>query len=111
MMNHEIVSQNRDLSVEFSQCELWMSSNIIYRRIGTDSKVLGAYATPERARKVFEDIHKAFAPVYSIPNNLSEEQIMALIPSKNVQANDIVGLGAEACITTYDDYVYYMPEK
>ncbi len=48
-----IVSQDRDLSVEFSQCELWTQSNVIYRRIGTDSKVLGAYATAERAEEVF----------------------------------------------------------
>jgi len=88
-----------------------MQDNIIYRRIGTDSKALGAYATPERAKEVFEDIHKAFAPVYSISDNLTEEQIKAmLMPSKNVVANNIIHTGP-LCMTTFADYVYYMPEK
>lgn len=80
-----IVSQNRELSLEFSQYEIWVQSNIIYGRIGTDSKLLGVYASPERAKEVFEDIHKAYAPVSNLSDNLTEEQ-------------------------TQQDYVYYMPE-
>lgn len=55
-----IVSQNRDLSVDFNRCEIWMQDNIIYRRIGTDSKVIGQYATEERTAEVFENIHNRF---------------------------------------------------
>lgn len=107
-----IVSQNRDLSVDFDRCEIWSQYNVIYRRIGTDSKVIGQYATEERAAEVFEDIHKAFAPVYSISDNLTEEQINAmLLPSKNVGAVNILETGPDMCLTTYDNYVYYMPKE
>ena len=107
-----IVSQNRDLSIDFNQCEIWTQSNVIYRRVGRDSLPIGAYATTERAQEVFEDIHKAYAPIYSISDKLTEEQLRAMImPSKNVLASNILNAGAEMCLTTYDNYVYYMPEE
>lgn len=107
-----IVSQNKDLSIDFDRCEIWTQMNVIYRRVGHDSIPIGVYATPERAREVFEDIHKAYAPVYSISDKLTEEEIAAMImPSKNVSAMNIINAGSEMYLTTYDNYVYYMPEK
>ncbi len=107
-----IVSQDRNLSIDFERCEIWKQDNIIYRRVNIDSLPIGIYATTERASEVFEDIHKAYAPVYSISDGLTEEQLKAMIiPSKNVIVNNIVNTGAEMCLTTYDNYVYYMPEE
>ena len=107
-----IVSQNRDLSVDFDRCEIWMQSNAIYRRVGHDSLPIGVYATQERAKEVFEDMHKAYAPVYSISNGLTEEQVRAiLMTSKYISANHILNTGEEMYLTTYDNYVYYMPEE
>lgn len=107
-----IVSQNRNLSIDFDRCEIWTQSNLIYRRVGHDSIPIGVYSSQERAREVFEDIHKAYAPVCSISDNLTEEQLRAMImPSKNVLASNILNAGPEMCLTTYDNYVYYMPEE
>lgn len=107
-----IVSQNRDLSIDFDRCEIWTQRNVIYRRVGRDSLPIGVYATTERAQEVFEDIHKAYAPVYSISDKLTEEEVKAMImPSRNVSAVNIVNTGAEMCLTTYDNYVYCMPEE
>lgn len=107
-----IVSQDRTLSVDFDSCEIWTHGNIIYRRIGNDNQILGAYEATERAAEVFEDIHKAYAPVYSISGNFSEEEIREmLVKSTNIVANNIIGVSDEQFVTTYDDYVYYMPEK
>lgn len=107
-----IVSQKRDLSVEFERCEIWTQNNVIYRRIGHDSIPIGVYATPERAKEVFEDIHMAYAPVYSISDKLTKEEITTMImPSENVRANNIINAGTDMCLMTYDNYVYYMPEK
>ena len=74
-----IVSQNRDLSIDFDRCEIWTQSNLIYRRIGHDSIPIGVYRSQERAREVFEDIHKAYAPVYSISDNVSEDEIKRML--------------------------------
>lgn len=107
-----IVSQRRDLSVDFDRCEIWTQNNVIHRRVGNDSKIIGVYETEERAKEVFEDIHKAYAPVYSISDKLTEEEVKAMImPSRNVSAVNIINTGSEMCLTTYDNYVYYMPEK
>lgn len=107
-----IVSQERNLSVVFDNCELWMQGTVIYRRIGQDSKVLGVYATSERAAEVFEDIHMAYAPVYSISNNMSEDELRSIfLKSKNIAACNILEFGEGKSLTTYSEYVYYMPEK
>lgn len=107
-----IVSQNRNLSIEFEQCEIWMQRNVIYRRVGQDSIPIGVYATEKRTSEVFEDIHKAYAPVYSISDKLTEEEIKAMImPSRNVSAVNILNAGPEMYLTTYDNYVYYMPKE
>ena len=105
-----IVSQNRDLSVDFDRCEIWLQDCFIYRRIGNDSRVIGKYISQERAAEVFEDIHKAYAPVYSISCNLTEEQIKGIfIQSENVVARNIIDSDRNMNVTTYDQYVYYMP--
>lgn len=105
-----IVSQDRKLSVDFDRCEIWMQDKFIYRRIGIDNRVIGAYETEERAAEVFEDIHKAYAPVYSISCNLTEEQIKGIfIQSDNIVARNIIDSDGNMNVTTYDQYVYYMP--
>jgi len=107
-----IVSQERNLSVVFDNCELWTQGTVIYRRIGQDSKVLGVYATPERAAEVFEDIHRAYAPVYSISCNLSEDEVRNMfVKSENIAAQNILEFGEGKSITTFNEYIYYMPEK
>lgn len=107
-----IVSQERNLSVDFDSCELWTQGTVIYRRIGNDSKVIGVYATPERVAEVFEDIHIAYASVYSISSDLTEDEVRNMfIKSENIAANNILEFGEGKSITTYSGYVYYMPEK
>lgn len=108
-----IVSQNRDLSVDFSRCEIWTQSNIIFRRIGTDSRVIGAYATSERAAEVFRDMHNAYSPVGLITCDLTEEQIKQFIGSENVESK-VVMMPVENkdwIVSTYDNIVYYMPKE
>lgn len=107
-----IVSQNRNYSINFDNCEVWVQGDAVYRKIKGENMLLGVYATPQRAKEVFDDIHKAYAPVYSISDKLTEEEITAMImPSKNVLANNVINAGVDMCLTTYDNYVYYMPEK
>ncbi|MBR1930344.1 MAG: hypothetical protein IJ833_02570 [Lachnospiraceae bacterium] len=107
-----IVSQDRQLSIDFANCEIRAQGSVIYRRIDGHSEVLGVYSTVERAAEVFEDIHRAYAPVYSISGNFSEEEIRKmLVKSPNIVANNIIGVSNAQFVTTYSDYVYYMPER
>ena len=62
--------------------------------------------------EVFEDIHRAYAAVYSFSDGLSEEQVREiLMTSKNIDAKHILNTGPDMYITTFENYVYYMPEE
>jgi len=90
-----------------------MRSNIIYRRIGNFSKVIGEYETIERAKAVFEDIHKAYSPVGLITCALSEEQAKQFIGSENVKQKVVMMPmdNKDWTVSTYDNIVYYMPKE
>lgn len=107
-----VVSQKRDFSFDFDQTVFWKQNDIIYAKIGSESTVIGKYDSKERTADVFEDMHRAYAPVYSISDGLSKEQIESMIvPSKNVEARNVLNAGQSMYITTFDNYVYYMPEE
>lgn len=106
-----IISQNRNHSVNFDRVYLWMQENIIYADFCNKRLVLGAYVSNGRAAEVFLDIHKAYAPVGIVATNLSEEQIKPFIGSENVGMNVIRTDNPDYEVTTFDNYVYYMPEE
>ena len=106
-----IVSQGRNLSVNFNQCEIWTQDNVIYRRVGNDSLVIGSYATAERAAEVFEDIHRAYSPYGLICDKLSDEQIQTFVGSENVMMPVIKMDGMDCSVTISDSIVYYMPRE
>ena len=107
-----VVSQKRDFSFDFDRNVFCKQNDIIYAKIGSESTVIGKYESKERAAEVFEDMHRAYAPVYSISDGLSREQIESMIvPSKNVAAMNVLNAGQSMYITTFDNYVYYMPEE
>lgn len=88
-----------------------MQDNVVYRRSEIDSKVIGVYATSERAAEVFEDIHEAYSPYGLICDKLSEEQVSAFVGSKNVRFPVIHMDIMDCMVTTYNSIVYYMPKE
>ena len=106
-----IVSQGRNQSVDFDRVYIWRQDNVVYANIGNERKVFGTYASEERAAEVFLDIHKAYAPVGIVATNLSEEQIKPFIGSENISMKVIRIENPDYEVTTFDSYVYYMPEK
>lgn len=107
-----IVSQRRNYSFDFNQAIIWVQYEGIYAKADSTDVLIGKYASEGRAAEVFEDIHKAYAPVYSISDNVTCEQVYKmLIPSKNIVADNIVDSGQDFSLTVFDNYVYYMPEE
>lgn len=106
-----IVSQDGNVSVEFGNGIIHIIRNSIEFLSDNRAVMLGNYKSQERAREVFEDIHNAFAPVYSASNGLSEEGVQAFIGSENIKSKNLINTGTEMCITTFNDFVYYMPEE
>ena len=107
-----VVSQSRNFSFDFDRTVFWRQYNVVYAKIGSESTAIGKYESDERAAEVFEDMHRAYAPVYSISDGLSKDQIESMIiTSKNVVARNVLNAGQNMYITTFDNYVYYMPEE
>ena len=107
-----IVSQRRNYSFDFNQAIIWVQYEGIYAKADNTDILIGKYASEKRAAEVFEDIHKAYVPVYSISDNLPWEQVCKmLIPSKNIVDNNIIDSGQDFSLTAFDNYVYYMPEE
>lgn len=106
-----IISQDKNHSVNFDRVYLWMQENIIYANFGNERLVFGAYASEKRAAEVFLDIHKAYAPVGIVATGISEEQIKPFIGSENVDMKVIMADNPDYEVTTFDNYVYCMPDK
>lgn len=106
-----IVSQHRNYSFDFDHTVIWMQYSCIYAKLGAESILIGKYSTDKRAEKVFEDMHSAYAPVGIITTNLTEDQAAAFIGSCNTKVNVVQMNDENAGISTYDNYVYYMPEE
>ena len=107
-----IISQNRDLSINFDRSDIEISENEILWIDGSKYRRLGIYESPERAREVFYDVHDAYAPVYSISSGMTPEEVAELfIKSPNISSNNIVGFDGEASVTIFSECVYYMPAE
>ena len=110
-----IISQNRDISVEFDNVILKIcNGSLIYAYPYANQEeviVLGKYKSQERAREVFNDIHNAYAPVGIITTNLTEEQTKPFIGSANLNMPVIKMDEPGTAISTYNEIVYYMPEE
>ena len=107
-----IVNQERTKSADFNVAFVSVYEQGEKGYISINYADFGKYDSLARAKEVFEDIHKAYAPVYSISNGLTKEQIKnGFVGSKNIIANNIRTESTDYCITTYESYVYYMPEN
>ena len=56
-----IISQNRDLSIDFDRTPISVNYNHVLALVGDKERVIGQYETTERAREVFERIHKPYS--------------------------------------------------
>ena len=64
-----IISQSRDLSINFDNCIIEVSGTEILWVDGSRYRRLGEYGSSRRASEVFKDIHNASAAVYSMPTS------------------------------------------
>ena len=109
-----IISQDRTFSLNFDKINIFREGlSLVAMNESMDKKVmLGIYQTEERAAEVFGDIHNAYSPVSLVIDKLTDEQAAAFIGSQYLKSN-IIRLPEDrpnACVTTYENTVYYMPE-
>lgn len=109
-----VVSQNEMVSVDFDRTVFVLNGNAIVAKIAEKNVVFGKYESDERAKEVFQDMHKAYAPVYSVSNGLTKKMLEEIFaPSPNMVTRNVLNLrfGRKAYFKTFDNYVYYMPKK
>ena len=108
-----IISQYMNSSVEFNNIVLILDGKIIAcsdkpRVEHEDLLLLGEYATEERAKEVFQDIHNAYSPQDVLfANGTCEENE----PPKTVGGFISVKPIQDIQMFHSENYVYYMPKE
>lgn len=59
-----IVSQKRDLSIDFYSTVITRNDNCIRARVGDRDVTIGIYESDERTKEVFENIHATYNPFF-----------------------------------------------
>ena len=110
-----IVSQNRTVSIDFSNTFLERFDNCIYclnvsSAENRNRALLGEYETNERAAEVFEEIHKKYD--FDIPVIESDQEftLKELDEEFRKGGNLFLLKDAHQNIECIDNIIYYMPE-
>ena len=107
-----IISQNKDLSIDFNRTPICVSYNHVCAIMDGQQKVIGKYETEERAKEVFEEIHIAYSGVLMICKNIEPtENIEEVLKKANLQVMYTVTEDRQTDIEYIDNGVYRMPQK
>ena len=107
-----ILSQNKDLSIDFHHTPICVSYNHVCAIMDGQQKVIGKYETEERAKEVFEEIHIAYSGVLMICKNIEPaENIEEVLKKANLQVVYTVTEDRQTDIEYIDNGVYRMPTQ
>ena len=107
-----IISQNKDLSIDFNHTPICVSYNHVCAIMDGQQKVIGKYETEERAKEVFEEIHIAYSGMPMIFKNIEPaENIEEVLKKANLQVVYTVTEDRQTDIEYIDNGVYRMPEE
>lgn len=107
-----IISQNKDLSIDFNHTPICVSYNHVCAIMDGQQKVIGKYETDERAKEVFKEIHIAYSGMPMIFKNIEPtENIEEVLKKANLQVVYIVTEDRQTDIEYIDNGVYRMPAE
>ena len=107
-----ILSQNKDLSIDFNHTPICVSYNHVCAIMDGQQKVIGKYETEERAKEVFEEIHIAYSGMPMIFKNIEPaENIEEVLKKANLQVVYTVTEDRQTDIEYIDNGVYRMPAQ
>ena len=107
-----IISQNKDLSIDFNHTPICVSYNHVCAIMDGQQKVIGKYETEERAKEVFEEIHIAYSGMPMIFKNIEPaENIEEVLKKANLQVVYTVTEDRQTDIEYIDNGVYRMPTQ
>lgn len=106
-----IINQSGTRSINFDNCEVYIDSECICTSDRGVWVVLGRYATPERAKEVFEEIHRALMPVMVCNNVEPTEELLEEIRKTGIQHGISVVDGESPKIEMISPFIYRMPKE
>lgn len=106
-----IINQSGTRSINFDNCEVYIDSECICTSDRGVRDVLGRYATPERAKEVFEEIHRALMPVMVCNNVEPTEELIEEIKKAGIQHGISVVDGESPKIEMICPFIYRMPKE
>lgn len=106
-----IINQMGTRSINFDNCEIYIDSECICTSVRGVRDVLGRYATPERAKEVFEEMHRALMPVMVCNNIEQTEELLEEIRKAGIQHGISVVDRERPKNEIIYPFIYRMPEK
>ena len=106
-----IINQTGTRSINFDNCEVYVDSECICTSDHGVRDVLGRYATPERAKEVFEEMHRALMPVMVFNDVEPTKELLEEIRKAGIQHGSSVVGGESPRIEIISPFIYRMPKK
>lgn len=105
-----IISQKRDLSVDFESTPISVNYNHVLAIIGDKERVIGEYSTQERAMEVFQNIHETYSGLPVIFKNIEpDKSVNDLL--REAKLNAVYTINADnADIFKLDNAIFKMPQ-
>ena len=105
-----IISQNKDLSIDFNHTPICVSYNHVCAIMDGQQKVIGQYETEARAKKVFEDIHKAYSGEPVKVTELDDDSYEKLL-KYIVDGTPITTTTKDSSVQYINNGIYIMPTE
>lgn len=106
-----LINQSGTRSINFDNCEVYIDGECICTNSRGIRDVLGRYKTPERAKEVFEEMHRALMPVMVCNNVEPAEELLKEIRKAGIQHGISAVEGERQKIEIISPFIYRMPEK
>ena len=105
-----IISQNKDLSIDFNHTPICVSYNHVCAIIDGQQKVIGQYETDKRAQEVFNDIHKAYSGEPVKVTELDDDSYEKLL-KYIVDGTPIITTTKDSSVQYINNGIYIMPAE
>ena len=105
-----IISQNKDLSIDFDHTPICVSYNHVCAIMDGQQKVIGQYETDARAKEVFEDIHKAYSGEPVKVTELDDDSYEKLL-KYIVDGTPITTTTKDSSVQYINNGIYIMPAE
>lgn len=107
-----IISQSKTHSYNFDDICVLVKDNFVCTKKDAQLEILGTYETNERAMKVFDEMHKCYSTIHMLFQNieLSDEEAIEVLERWKTGAI-LVKDDEPKRLKTFDEDIFYMPEK